>query len=89
MRVLVSPTFSRSVKRLRKNQKADLDDAVRSIIANPAIGKAKVGDLAGVRVLKFRMVNRLCLLAYMQPDSDTLELLALGVHENFYRDLKR
>lgn len=89
MRVLVSPTFSRSVKRLRKNQKADLDDAVRSIIANPAVGEAKVGDLAGVRVLKFRMVNQLCLLAYMQPDSDTLELLALGVHENFYRDLKR
>ena len=89
MRIVVSPTFSRTVKRLHRNQKADLDKAVRAIVENPPIGDAKVGDLAGVRVFKFRMVNQLCLLAYVQPDGDTLELLALGAHENFYRDLKR
>lgn len=89
MRILVSPTFSRAVKRLHKNQKADLDGAVREIAEDPRRGDAKVGDLAGVRVFKFRMVNQLCLLAYTQPDDDTLELLALGAHENFYRDLKR
>ncbi len=89
MRIVVSPTFSRAVKRLHRNQKADLDEAVRAIVANPLIGDAKVGDLAGVRIFKFRMTNQLCLLAYAQPDDDTLELLALGAHENFYRDLKR
>lgn len=89
MRIVVSLTFSRAVRRLHKNQKSDLDEAVRAIMENPLIGDAKVGDLAGVRVFRFRMVNQLCLLAYTQPDDDTLELLALGAHENFYRDLKR
>jgi len=89
MRIIVSPTCSRAVKRLHKNQKADLDDAVRDIAGDPALGEAKVGDLAGVRVFKFRMVNQLCLLAYAHPDEETLELLAIGAHENFYRDLKR
>lgn len=89
MRILVSPSVSRAVKRLHKNQKAELDDAVRAIMGNPLIGEAKIGDLAGVRVFKFRMLNQLCLLAYSQPNDDTLELLALGAHENFYRDLKR
>lgn len=89
MRVLVSPTFSRAVKRLHKNQKADLDDAVREISADPTLGEAKVGDLAGVRVFKFKLVKQLCLLAYAQPDEETIKLLALGTHENFYSDLKR
>ncbi len=89
MRILVSPTFSRAVKRLHKNQKADLDDAVRAISGDPTLGEAKVGDLAGVRVFKFKMVKQLCLLAYTQTDEETLELLAIGAHENFYRDLKR
>ena len=89
MRILVSPTFSRAVKRLHKKQKADLDDAVQAISGDPTLGEAKVGDLAGVRVFKFKMVKQLCLLAYTQLDEETLNLLALGVHENFYRDLKR
>lgn len=89
MRILVSPTFSRALKRLHKNQKADLDDAVRAILGDPTIGDAKVGDLAGVRVFKFKMVKQLCRLAYTQADENTIELLAIGAHENFYRDLKR
>jgi mRNA-degrading endonuclease YafQ of YafQ-DinJ toxin-antitoxin module len=89
MRIVVSPTFSRAIKRLHGNQKADLDDAVRAVADNPLLGEAKVGDLAGVRVFKFRMTNQLCLLAYTQVDEETLELLALGAHENFYRDIKR
>jgi hypothetical protein len=35
------------------------------------------------------MVNNEALIAYTyNPDTDTLTLLALGYHENFYRDLK-
>jgi mRNA interferase RelE/StbE len=89
MRIVVSPTFSRAVKKLHRDQKAGLDDAVRAVVDNPLLGEAKVGDLAGVRVFKFRIANQLCLLAYSQIDEETLELLALGAHENFYRDLKR
>jgi len=50
----------------------------------------KIGDLAGVQVYKFKMVGQLMLLAYtFEHDTITLTLLALGSHENFYRDLKR
>lgn len=89
MRVLVTPTFERAVKKLHKQQKAALDEAVRTIVGQPETGETKVGDLAGVQVYKFRMGNLLCLLAYRVLDENTLKLLMVGPHENFYRDLKR
>ena len=90
VRILQTPTFKRAVKRLRKQQKQELDEAVRAIAQDPAIGKGKVGDLAGVRVHKFKMNRQLSLLAYefLEAD-DAVKLLALGSHENFYRNLKR
>ncbi len=88
MRIKQAPTFKRTVKRLRANQKKDLDDAIRTIAADPRLGEPKAGDLAGVRVHKFPMAKQRILLAYTW-DEDTLVLLALGSHENFYRDLKR
>lgn len=90
MRILQTRTFKRAVKRLHKQQKQELDEAVRVIAADPAIGESKVGDLAGVRVHKFKMNRRLTLLAYELLEVDkVVKLLALGGHENFYRDLKR
>lgn len=89
MRLLVTPSFVRATKRLYRPQKADLDEAVRAISTDPEIGEAKVGDLAGVRVYKFRLSNQLCLLAYRILDKDSLKLLIFGPHENFYRGLKR
>ena len=89
MRVLVTPTFERAVKKLHKQQKAALDEAVRTIVGQPETGDTKVGDLAGVQVYKFRMGNLLCLLAYRVLDENALKLLMVGPHENFYRDLKR
>ena len=89
MRILVTPTFERAAKKLHQQQKADLDTAVRSVAGDPEIGEAKIGDLVGVRVFKFRMANQLCLLSYRVLDENTLKLLTVGAHENFYRDLKR
>lgn len=89
MKLLVTPTFARAVKKLHHPQKADLDKAIRAIANNPDVGKTKVGDLAGVQVYKFRMGNQQCLLAYRALDESTIKLLMLGPHENFYRDLKR
>lgn len=89
MRILVTPTFERALKKLHRQQKADLDAAVRAIATDTEIGEAKVGDLAGIRVYKFRMGNLLCLLSYRVLDTDTIKLLTFGSHENFYRDLKR
>ena len=90
MRILQTPTFRRAVKRLHKQQKRELDSAVRTIATSPTIGESKVGDLAGVRVHKFRMNRQLILLAYEFFETEQIiKLLALGSHENFYRDLKR
>ena len=89
MRLLVTPSFVRATKRLHAPQKLELDAALRAISANPSLGEAKVGDLAGIRVYKFRLSIQLCLLAYRVVDAQSLKLLTLGSHENFYRDLKR
>ncbi len=89
MRILVTPTFVRVVKKLHARQKTDLDEAVRVIANDPGIGETKVGDFAGVQVYKFRMANQMCLVAYRVLDADTVKLLMVGPHENFYRDLKR
>jgi hypothetical protein len=84
------PVFQRAYKKLHAGQRADADKAIRAVAADPGIGETKVGDLAGVRVHKFRMNRQLALLAYVYEDKTvTLTLLALGGHENFYRDLKR
>ena len=90
MRVLTTARFKRTVKRLHNNQKRDLDKAIRIIMADPTVGEKKLGDLLGVQVLKFKMADQLTLLAYQYDNNIiTLTLLALGAHENFYRDLKR
>lgn len=90
MRILEDSPFKKAVKRLHDNQKRDLFEAIQAIMEQPAIGKEKVGDLTGMRVYKFRMVNQLTLIAYKyEEESATLKLFAVGSHENFYRDLKR
>ena len=89
MRILVTPTFERAFKKLHKQQKTALDEAVRAIASQPDAGETKVGDLAGVQVYKLRMGTLRCLLAYRVLDENTLKLLMVGMHENFYRDLKR
>ncbi len=82
------PPFKRHYKKLHPNQKAVVDAAIRAIVQDPAQGERKRGDLAGVYVHKFDCLGQQMLLAYeWEPTSRVL--LALGVHENFYRDLKR
>ena len=89
MKILQTRTFANQVKKLHTNQKNDLDEAIREIIDDLFIGKPKKGDLNGVSVYKFKMTKQLTLLAYEYDSSNNqLTLLALGSHENFYRDLK-
>ena len=89
MHLLVTQSFVRATKKLHPPQKLELDAALRIISTNPVAGEAKVGDLAGVRVYKFKITNQTYLLAYRVLDEESLKLLTLGSHENFYRDLKR
>ncbi len=88
--VLQAPTFEKKVKKLHKNQKGDLDVAIRQIVTDPFLGEMKKSDLSGVRVYKFKMVGQLTLLAYTFYENELqLMLLSFGSHENFYRDLKK
>ena len=88
--VLQTPTFRKAVKKLKPNQKKDLDLAVKDLMVNPNIGEQKKGDLAFLRVHKFKMNKQLTLLGYSFDDGAlVLELMALGSHENFYRDFKQ
>jgi mRNA-degrading endonuclease RelE of RelBE toxin-antitoxin system len=88
MRLLLTASFVRAIKKLHPQQKNDLENALKKISLDPAIGEAKLGDLLGVRVFKFRLSQQQHLLAYRIMDEDSVKLLTFGPHENFYRDLK-
>jgi mRNA-degrading endonuclease RelE of RelBE toxin-antitoxin system len=82
------PSFKKVYKKLHKQQKEKVNNAILQIVKNPEVGEEKRGDLSGVFVYKFDIDHQEMLLAYVWNPEERL-LLALGVHENFYRDLKR
>ena len=86
--VLQMPSFKKSYKKLHSKDKTKVDQAIHQIIENPQIGQEKRGNLAGVYVYKFKIHDCENLLAYQWCPKERI-LLALGVHENFYRNLKK
>lgn len=87
MKIIQSRSFERKVKRLKKQEKKLLDKQIRKIKQDSSIGKEKKGDLRGVFVHKFKIQNIQYLLSYRFIRAD-LELIMIGPHENYYRDLK-
>jgi len=87
MKIYQSRLFEKKVKKMTKAEKEALDREVRNIAENPNIGEEKKGDLKGVFVHKFKLETNSYLLAYRKADKD-LELVMIGSHENYYRDLK-
>ncbi|MDD5242162.1 MAG: type II toxin-antitoxin system RelE/ParE family toxin [Sulfuricella sp.] len=88
--VVQTRRFGRQYKKLHDNTASDVDAAVEQVAKNPEIGERKKGDLAALRVFKFRSGGQLYLLGYTLDDGVRLVYLeAVGSHENFYRDLKR
>jgi mRNA interferase RelE/StbE len=88
IKVIQMPKFKRAYKRLYQNQCIAVSDAIKAISKDPHLGQAKKGDLAGLYVYKFSGVNQQFLLAY-EFDATTRILRNVGVHENFYRNLKK
>ena len=89
MKVLTTPRFNRTVKKLHLQKKHLLDEAVRFIISKPEAGELKKGDLTGVRVHKYKLNTEQMLLAYAaNTQEQVIILLGYGTHENFYRELK-
>ena len=93
MEIRQTPLFERAVKKITKQDKKDLDEAIKQICENPNIGDDKKGDLLGVNVYKFKMNKQPVLLAYSVDEVENtvikLYLLKFGSHENFNRDLKQ
>ena len=87
MRVYQSGSFAGKVKKCNKNEKSSLDDEIRKIIGDPSIGTQKKGDLKGIFVHKFKINKTLYLLSY-RIVVDGMELITIGAHENYYRNLK-
>ena len=80
--------FRKNKKKLIKNQIEDLDNAVKTLIKNPKLGEQKTGDLSDIWVYKFLMKGQQHLLAYTWNE-ESRTLITLGLHEKFYRDLKK
>ncbi len=87
MLIVQSRIFENKVKKFSVTQKAQLDHAIKDILNSPSIGERKRGDLGSVYIYKFRIVNKIYVLAYAISD-EKLELLMIGPHENYYKDLK-
>ena len=87
MRILQSHSFEKKVKKFSKNEKKILDTEIKKILSDPFIGQEKKGDLRGVHVHKFKIYTVQYLLAYRFV-KETVELIMIGPHENYYRDLK-
>jgi len=87
MKILQSRSFELKVKKFGKQEKKALDKQILKIAENPSVGAGKKGDLRGVYVHKFKIKNTQYLLSYCFVEAD-LELIMIGPHENYYRDLK-
>lgn len=84
-----STRFGKSKRRLTPKGQLALDAAVRKIVGDPTIGEMKTGALKGVRVMQFKLGPLQLLLAYeFNARRNQVELLDVGPHENFYRDLE-
>lgn len=89
MKIYQSSSFEKKVKKMSKSEKDALDREVKRIAEDPSVGEEKKGDLRGVFVHKFKLKkNTQYLLAYRRVRDD-LELVMIGPHENYYRDLKQ
>ncbi len=88
MTIYQSRSFEQKIKKMLKQEKEILDQEVRKIAQNPSIGEEKKGDLTGVFIHKFKIKTTQYLLAYRKIGRD-LELVMIGPHENYYRELKQ
>ncbi|MBT0725284.1 type II toxin-antitoxin system RelE/ParE family toxin [Rosenbergiella sp. S61] len=90
LEVFQSRRFEKALSKLPDNECAIVEDAIDFVIDNPTAGEKKKGDLSYLRVYKFDLNGRQCLLGYSFIESEfRLYLLSFGPHENFYNDQKR
>jgi len=87
MKIYQSRIFENRIKKFSVQEKELLDEEIKKIAENPLIGEEKKGDLRGAHVCKFKIKSVQYLLSYRMIKAD-LELIMIGPHENYYRELK-
>jgi len=88
--VVQAPRFGKAKRRLPVTAQLEVDEAVKRVIADPLVGEPKVGALKGVRVVKFKVQTQQLLVAYQfDAKRNVIEVLDVGPHENFYRELQK
>jgi hypothetical protein len=88
--VTATPRFLRAKRDLPEEVQTETDSQVRALVDDPLAGEQKRGALRDVRVVKFKVGRQQYLLAYrFFPKSNVLDMVDVGVHENFYRDLEK
>lgn len=93
--------FKNFVKKAHKPLQLATSDEVDEVLERPYDGEAKVGDLLGFYVWKFKFNRQEYLIAYFPPPEEVAETVddleieflvidfyKVGSHENFYEDLK-
>jgi len=84
------PRYNRIKKKFPALFKKKLNEAEDEIAIDPSLGEEKRGDLKGIRVYKFKSFDQQILLAYqVNKDKKEVVFVAVGGHENFYKDLKQ
>ena len=85
-----APRFGKAKRRLPAATQLAVDEAVKGILTDPLSGEPKVGQLKGVRVVKLKIGALQLLLAYQfDARRNVVQVLDVGPHENFYRDLQQ
>jgi mRNA-degrading endonuclease RelE of RelBE toxin-antitoxin system len=88
MRIFQSKSFEKKIKKMSQSEKGALDREVKRIEEDSNLGEEKKGDLKDIFIHKFKLKTTQYLLAYRKVGDD-LELVMIGPHENYYRDLKQ
>ena len=89
MKIQQTNSFIKAYKKYHQNQLKEINAAIQKVIDNPRVGDKKIGDLNEIFVYKTKVIAQLILIAYWYKDNElTLTFIAIGSHENFYRDLK-
>lgn len=82
MNVVQARRFAKQIKRLGFEQRQDLKTAILHIMDDTDIGYAARGDLAPLKIYKFKIDDNVAFLAYtFDVCSYTLKLVGIGLHE--------
>lgn len=89
MQIKQANKFKKAYKKLKANQRKEVNKVLEKIIGQPLIGEQKKGNFSWLLVYKCKIVNQLTLIGYELDDNELiLTFVSIGPHENFYRDLK-